>query len=87
MISAVLQILEVMKRRKGETMTDNLKRIIANIGKVTNIVGALASLTGRSLNEREKQQVSTMLYRYSDIVTDITEDIAEINTFFNHEED
>lgn len=68
-------------------MTDNLKRIIANIGKVTNIVGALASLTGRSLNEREKQQVSTMLYRYSDIVTDITEDIAEINTFFNHEED
>lgn len=68
-------------------MTDNLKRIIANIGKVTNIVGALASLTGRSLNEREKQQVSTMLYKYSDIITDITEDIAEINKSYNHEED
>lgn len=68
-------------------MTDNLKRIIANIGKVTNIVGALASLTGRALNEREKQQVSSMLYKYSDIITDITEDIAEINKSYNHEED
>lgn len=68
-------------------MTDNLKRIIANIGKVTNIVGALASLTGRALNEREKQQVSSILYKYSDIVTDITEDIAEINKSYNHEED
>lgn len=68
-------------------MTDNLKRIIANIGKVTNIVGALASLMGRSLNECEKQQVSSMLYKYSDIITDITEDIAEINKSYNHEED
>jgi len=68
-------------------MIDNLKRIIVNIGKITNIVGAMASLTGRALNEREKQQVSSILYKYSDIVTDITEDIAEINKSYNHEED
>lgn len=67
-------------------MTKLLYNIIINLGRVTQIINRLANITaGESRSKRRTETVARIVNDYTDIVTAITEDIAEINTFYNSE--
>lgn len=67
-------------------MTKLLCNIIINLGRITQIINRLANIAaGESRSKRRTETVSRIVHDYSDIVTAITEDIAEINTFYNSE--
>ena len=67
-------------------MTKLLYSIIINLGRITQIINRLANIAaGESRSKRRTESVARIVNDYTDIVTAITEDIAEINTFYNSE--
>lgn len=67
-------------------MTKLLYNIIINLGRITQIINRLANIAaGESQSRRRTETVARIVNDYTDIVTAITEDIAEINTFYNSE--
>lgn len=67
-------------------MTKRLYNIIINLGRITQIIRRLANIAaGDSRSKRRTETVAHIVNDYTDIVTAITEDIAEINTFYNSE--
>jgi len=68
-------------------MTKLLYNIIINLGRITPLITRLANLAaGDSRSKRKSETVARIVNNYTDIVTAITEDIAEINTFYNNSE-
>ena len=69
-------------------MTKLLTTIIFNLERITKIINRLANLAaGDSRSKRKSETVARIVNNYTDIVTAITEDIAEINTFYNNSEE
>lgn len=67
-------------------MTKLLTTIIFNLERITKIINQLANIAaGDSRTKRKTETVARIVNNYTDIVTAITEDIAEINTFYNSE--
>lgn len=68
-------------------MTKLLYNIIINLGRITQIINRLANIAaGESRSQRRTETVARIVNDYTDIITVITEDIAEINTFYNNSE-
>jgi len=68
-------------------MTKLLTTIIFNLERITKIINQLANIAaGDSRTKRKTETVARIVNNYTDIVTAITEDIAEINTFYNNSE-
>lgn len=68
-------------------MTKLLYNIIINLGRITQIINRLANIAaGESRSKRRTESVARIVNDYTDIVTAISEDIAEINTFYNNSE-
>lgn len=69
-------------------MTKLLTTIIFNLERITKIINQLANIAaGDSRTKRKTETVARIVNNYTDIVTAITEDIAEINTFYNNSEE
>lgn len=67
-------------------MTKLLCNIIINLGKVTQIINRLANIAaGESRSKRRTETVARVVNDYTDIVAAISQDIAEINIFYNSE--
>lgn len=64
-----------------------LHDIIIYLGRITLLVYRLRDIASSSRSKRKTEAVVRIVNDYTDIVTAITEDIAEINIFYNTEEE